>query len=141
MTNCTICTITLVQMIPFSIQFKGGAPLSEQIIAGIKKAIAIGQLKAGEKFPSVRQLSLELKINPNTAHKVVQALVQEGILVVTPAIGSVIANIEPSSAKKRQELLQEPVENLVIEAKRLQLPLEVIEEILRKTWNQMEKKE
>ncbi|MES2309033.1 MAG: GntR family transcriptional regulator [Verrucomicrobiota bacterium] len=128
-------------MIPFSIQFKGGAPLSEQIIAGIKKAIAIGQLKAGEKFPSVRQLSLELKINPNTAHKVVQALVQEGILVVTPAIGSVIANIEPSSAKKRQELLQEPVENLVIEAKRLQLPLEVIEEILRKTWNQMEKKE
>lgn len=127
-------------MLGFAVQFKGGAPLSEQILMAIKRAIAVGQLKAGQKFPSVRQLSHELKINPNTAHKVIQVLVQEKILVMTPAIGSVIAEIEPSTLKERKFLLREPVEQLVIEAKRLQVPLDEVEGALRQTWKQMESK-
>ena len=67
-------------MLPFSVELKPGLPVAEQILFAVKKAVISGQLQAGEKFPSVRQLSQELKVNPNTAHKVVAALVQEGVL-------------------------------------------------------------
>src|SRR5436305_974798 len=54
-------------MLPFSIDLKAGLPVAEQILFAVKKAVVGGQLVAGDKFPSVRVLSQELKINPNTA--------------------------------------------------------------------------
>ena len=41
-------------------------PIAEQVVFAVKKAVATGQLRAGGAFPSVRQLSQELRINPNT---------------------------------------------------------------------------
>ena len=49
--------------------------MAEQILFAVKKAVVNGQLRPGDRFPSVRVLSQELKVNPNTAHKVVAALV------------------------------------------------------------------
>jgi len=56
---------------------KPGLPITEQVIFAVKKAVVAGQLKAGQAFPSVRIVSQELKINPNTAHKVVTQLMAE----------------------------------------------------------------
>lgn len=47
----------------------------------IKSAIAGGILKEGEKLPSVRELSKELTVNPNTVSKAYQELMHEGIIV------------------------------------------------------------
>jgi GntR family transcriptional regulator len=66
-------------MLPFSIDLKPGMPVAEQILFAVKKAVVAGQMRPGDKFPSVRTLSQELKVNPNTAHKVVAALVAEGV--------------------------------------------------------------
>ncbi|HZP60561.1 MAG TPA: GntR family transcriptional regulator, partial [Opitutaceae bacterium] len=73
-------------MLPFTVEFRPGEPVYEDVMYAVKKAALSGQLAAGERFPSVRTLSQELKINPNTAHKVVAALVTEGILTVQPGI-------------------------------------------------------
>ena len=62
-------------MLPFSIELKPGLPITEQVIFAVKKAVVGGQLKSGQPFPSVRVVSQELRINPNTAHKIVAALV------------------------------------------------------------------
>ena len=56
-------------MIPFRVVFRPGVSLYEQVVYAAKKAVIAGQLRAGDPFPSVRALSKELKINPNTATK------------------------------------------------------------------------
>jgi len=73
-------------MVPFKIRFSPGQSIFDQVCFAAIKSILAGELKAGEAFPSVRTLALDLKIHPNTAHKVVQHLVQERWLVVQPGL-------------------------------------------------------
>ena len=124
-------------MLPFSIELKPGLPVAEQILFAVRKAVVSGELKAGEKFPSVRTLSQELKVNPNTAHKVVAALVAEGVLVTTPAVGSVVAEREPGGKKERADLLGAEVEWLVVEAKRLGLNLDEVQAAVAAHWKRL----
>jgi GntR family transcriptional regulator len=124
-------------MLPFSLQFKTGAPAYEQVVYAVKKAIIAGGLKPGDKFPSVRTLSQELRINPNTAHKVVAALVNEKLLEVKPGIGTVVADAPRPSHGQRGELLGGDLERLVVEAKNLQLELPDVVEALRKHWERL----
>jgi GntR family transcriptional regulator len=126
-------------MLPFQVQLKPGLPISEQILYAVKKAVVGGQMKAGDRFPSVRQMSLELKINPNTAHKVVAALVQEGVLAVMPGIGTVVAEFTGSSERDQSALLEVELERIAVEAKGLGLDLNQVVESLKKHWNRLKK--
>ena len=119
---CTTCYSTRV--IPFRVEFRAGASLFEQIVYASKKAMVAGQLRPGDPYPSVRILSKELKINPNTAHKVVAYLVNEGLLESRPGIGTVVAEMPDSSRKERTQLLGHEMEELVVEAKRLGIELD-----------------
>ena len=124
-------------MLPFSLELKPGLPVAEQILFAVKKAVVVGHLRPGDKFPSVRVLSQELKINPNTAHKVVASLVAEGVLVTTPAVGSVVAERELGGRKERTELLGAEVEWLVVEAKKLGVDLEDVQSALAAHWKRL----
>ena len=124
-------------MLPFSIELKAGLPVAEQIIFAVRKAVVAGQLRAGDKFPSVRVLSQELKVNPNTAHKVIAALVTEGVLVTTPAVGSIVAEREPGGRKERAELLGAELEWLVVEAKKLGLELDDVQAAVAAHWKRL----
>ncbi|MBP9913247.1 MAG: GntR family transcriptional regulator [Opitutaceae bacterium] len=124
-------------MLPFSIELKPGLPVAEQIIFAVRKAVVGGQLRAGEKFPSVRVLSQELKVNPNTAHKVIAALVAEGVLITTPAVGSIVAERELGGRKERAELLGAEVEWLVVEAKKLGLELDDVQAAVGAHWKKL----
>lgn len=128
-------------MLPFTVELKPGLPVAEQILFSVKRAVVAGQLKPGDKFPSVRVLSQELRINPNTAHKVVAALVSEGVLVTTPAVGSVVAAPEAGGRRERAELLGADLEKLVVEAKKLGLPLEDVQTALAAHWKKLGGKE
>ena len=110
-------------MIPFHITFRAGVPLFEQVVYASTKAMVSGQLRPGDPFPSVRALSKELKINPNTAHKIVTHLIAEGLLETRPGIGTVVAVIPDSTRKERTHLLEHEIEELVVEAKRLGIEL------------------
>jgi GntR family transcriptional regulator len=124
-------------VLPFSIELKPGLPVAEQILFAVKKAVVTGQLRPGDKFPSVRVLSQELKVNPNTAHKVVAALVAEGVLMTTPAVGSIVAPREPGGRKERAELLGAEVEWLVVEARKLGLELDDVQVALAAHWKKL----
>lgn len=110
-------------MIPFTVTFRAGASLFEQVVYASTKAMVSGQLRPGDPFPSVRALSKELKINPNTAHKIVTHLINEGLLETRPGIGTVVAELPDSSGKERARLLGHEIEQLVVEAKRLGIGL------------------
>ena len=124
-------------MLPFSVDLKPGLPIAEQILFAVKKAVVAGQLRPGDRFPSVRVLSQELRVNPNTAHKVIAALVAEGVLVTTPAVGSVVAEREAGGRRERAELLGADLERVVVEAKKLGLNLDEVQAALAAHWKKL----
>ena len=111
-------------MIPFRLTFQPGSSIYEQVVYAAKKAMIAGQLRPGDPFPSVRSLGRELKINPNTAHKVVTHLLTEGMLEVMPGIGTVVAVRTASTAAERSQLLRTELEQLVVKARTLGLDLD-----------------
>lgn len=124
-------------MLPFRVSFKPGVPAYEQVVYAVKKAILSGSLKPGDRFPSVRVVSQELRINPNTAHKVVAALVSEKLLEVRPGIGTLVAHGQRSTHEQRGELLGGEVERVVVEARRLHLELDDVIEALKRHWSRL----
>ncbi len=127
-------------MLPFAIELKPGLPITEQVIFAVKKAVVAGRLKPGTPFPSVRALSQELRINPNTAHKITATLVAEGVLLTTPAVGSVVAAPGDADQRARTALLDDELERLVVEAKNLGLGLTVVQDELSAHWRRLNKK-
>ena len=124
-------------MLPFSIDLKPGLPITEQVIFAVKKAVVAGQLKPGQPFPSVRVVSQELRINPNTAHKIVAALVAQGVLITTPAVGSVVAEHAAGDRAERAGLLGADLERVVVEAKKLGLTLDEVQGGLVVHWKKL----
>ncbi len=102
-------------------QLQPGQSIFDQVVFAAIKAFVSGEYRAGQPFPSVRQLAADLKINPNTAHKVVQHLIQERWLEVRPGVGTFVAEPPEARAADKTKLLQHTVEQLVVEAKRLGL--------------------
>jgi GntR family transcriptional regulator len=125
-------------VIPFRVIFEPGLSLYEQVVYAAKKAVVSGQMRPGDPFPSVRELSKSLKINPNTAHKVVIELVTEGVLEVYPGIGTVVAKHQSSTAADRTKLLQKELEHLIVEAKRLGLTFDDVASAMAKHWKVLE---
>lgn len=125
-------------MIPFRVTFEPGASISEQVVYAAKKAVIAGQMHAGDPFPSVRELSKSLQINPNTAHKIIGQLVAEGLLHVHPGLGTIVAARAPSSAAERRNLLKKDLEPLVVEAKKLGLDLDDVIEALAEHWKRLD---
>ena len=124
-------------MLPFSIDLKPGLPITEQVIFAVKKAVVAGQLKPGQPFPSVRIVSQELRINPNTAHKIVAALVAQGVLITTPAVGSIVAEHAAGDRAERAGLLGADLERVVVEAKKLGLTLDEVQGGLAAHWKKL----
>ncbi len=124
-------------MLPFPVEIKPGEPVSGQMVYAVKKAIISGLLRPGDRFPSVRVLSQELRVNPNTAHKVIALLVQEKLIEVRPGIGTVVAEDRAVTRRQRSELLGAELERLVVEAKNLRIELDDMLQALERHWNKL----
>jgi GntR family transcriptional regulator len=124
-------------MLPFDVVLRSGESPYRQVVYAATRAVLSGELAEGAPFPSVRELSQALKINPNTAHRVVSELVREGLLEVLPGVGTVVALGRRASAEERERLLSEKVEQLVVEAKRLGLEREAVVEAVAARWSEL----
>jgi GntR family transcriptional regulator len=124
-------------VIPFRVNFRPGVSLYQQIVYAAKKAMIAGQVRPGDPFPSVRVLSKELKINPNTAHKVVTHLVSAGLLETRPGIGTVVAELPETRKIERTELLGQEIEQLAVEAKKLGITLEEVVASISEHWEKL----
>jgi GntR family transcriptional regulator len=124
-------------MVPFKIKFSPGQSIYDQVVFASIRSILAGELKAGEAFPSVRTLALDLKIHPNTAHKVVQHLIQERWLMAQPGVGTVVAPAPKARAGDRKRLLEDEVEKLVVEAIRVGAGLGEVQQAVADTWSEL----
>jgi GntR family transcriptional regulator len=115
-----------------------GQPIVEQVLFAAQKAFLSGEYQPGQPFPSVRALAADLKIHPNTAHKVIQHLIQERWLEMHPGIGTVVAIPPRARIGDRQRLLQEEVERLVVEARRVGVRLQDVIEAISHEWSKID---
>ena len=70
------------------LNYKSGVPICDQIVNGFIRMKALGLSKGGDQLPSVRQLALELCVNPNTIQKAYQMLESAGVIYSVKGKGS-----------------------------------------------------
>jgi GntR family transcriptional regulator len=70
-------------------------PIYAQVMEQIRKAIAGGALGPGDQLPTVRQLAVELRINPNTVARVYKELEHQGLIATRQGSGTFVASKQP----------------------------------------------
>lgn len=116
-----------------SLQDRSPLPIYEQIVEQMKMLIAEGAMQAGDKIPSVRELSASLLINPNTVSKAYQELERQGVIITIRGKGTFVAESEaPRMAAERREGVQQEIRRIVVEAKHLGLTRRELEEMIGK---------
>jgi GntR family transcriptional regulator len=124
---------------PFRFTLRPGQSIFEQVVFAAQKAFLSGEFQPGHAFPSVRALATDLKIHPNTAHKVVQHLIRERWLEARPGIGTVVAEPPQARAGDKKRLLHQEVEELVVEAKRVGASLQDVIQSVSTKWTTLDK--
>lgn len=69
------------------LDYRDVRPIYTQIVDGYREQIAAGVLRSGEKLPSVRELAIQLSINPNTIQRSYRRLEMEGWIATVPGKG------------------------------------------------------
>jgi GntR family transcriptional regulator len=96
--------------VPFmiSIDLKSGVPLYRQIIDQVKSAIAMGAIGPGDRLPTVRQLSVDLSINPNTVSRAYTELELTGLVETHMGSGTFVGTkpVQQDEVERRRILDQ-----------------------------------
>jgi GntR family transcriptional regulator len=127
-----------IDVTPFRFTLRPGQSIFEQVVFAAQKAILSGEYQPGYAFPSVRALAAELKIHPNTAHKVIQHLIQERWLESRPGIGTVVTSPPQARPGDKRRLLLQEVEQLVVEAKRVGASLQDVLQAISAQWKKLD---
>jgi len=119
-------------MIQFKLDLKSGVPFHRQIVDQIRFGIASGRLLPGEQLPTVRDLAVQLEINPNTVRKAYSDLELLGILDTQQGTGTFVSHqqIEIGDAEK-QRMLRQICDELVARGHQYNLTLQDIIEHLQ----------
>ena len=110
-------------------------PIYGQIADRVKFAVAGGVLRPGDLVPSVRELSKQLVVNPNTVARAYRDLQTEGLLESVRGMGLQVAEgaVERCRAARR-EMVRQRLRQAIEEARQSQMDPAEIEAILREEW-------
>jgi len=75
----------------------------EQIVQQVEKYVLSGVLAGGDKMPSVRRMSVELHVNPNTVQRAYTELERAGVIVTAPGRGAFVSEQGASTLKERRK--------------------------------------
>jgi GntR family transcriptional regulator len=112
------------------IDYTDATPIYEQIVSKYKNLIVRGAIAPNEKMPSVRQLAMELSINPNTIQKAYAELERQGFVYTVKGRGNFAADNAGLKEQKEKEILQE-LENVAKEAEESGVELSVLMNYLK----------
>lgn len=90
----------------FVFQIDLSQPLYEQILEQIRSSVAKGEVDLGEKIPSVRELAIGLKVNPNTVMRAYQELERDGLTQKRRGQGTFITTSKENIASFKLELAE-----------------------------------
>lgn len=95
-------------------------PIYEQLMEQVKRAVIAGDLKAGDKLPSVRDVATRLRLNPKTVAQTYRELEHQDVVYTRRGEGTFVQGMAPEAQRdERERLLQEAVDELIACARRL----------------------
>jgi len=94
--------------IEIKLDLKSGVPFYRQVIDQVKAAIATESLSPGDRLPTVRQLAVDLSINPNTVSRAYTELELTGLVETQMGSGTFVGNrkVKPDEVERRRILDQ-----------------------------------
>jgi GntR family transcriptional regulator len=123
------------------IESANGLAIYDQIVRQVKFAVAGEALQAGDLVPSVRELSRDLAVNPNTVARAYRELQAQGILAPLRGTG---LEITPHAAKhccqERLNLIRDRLRSVLLEARRSRLEVDEIRTLIDEELARFEKK-
>lgn len=102
----------------FQLDLKSRKSIYEQVMDNLKELIMTETLAAGDKLPSVRELSKQITVNPNTVQKAYRELERQGYIYTTSGVGTFVADrsqihADPRAQKAAEEALAEAFRQLL----------------------------
>ena len=104
--------------------FDNERPIYIQLVEMLRKEIVSGKLKAGERLPSVRELALTARVNPNTMQKALLELENEGLVYTERTNGKFVTQDSKLIEKIKKELAKEKVNNYLNDMKNIGITYE-----------------
>ncbi len=111
-------------------------PIYIQIMDYLKTQIVTEQIKEGERLPSVRELSKELQVNPNTVQRSYQELEREGLVYTQRGMGTFVGEDKKVIKSLKKSMAEGFVSNFILEMKKLGFTSKEIVEIILETVNE-----
>src|ERR1700747_2604452 len=92
----------------FALNLHSGVPVYRQLIDQVRSGMALGSLTAGDQLPTVRQMAVDLAINPNTVMRAYRELELSGLLETHQGTGTFVAKkkLERKDAERERQLTQ-----------------------------------
>lgn len=112
--------------------FENDRPIYIQLVEKLKIAIVTGEYPAGERLPSVRDLAIEIKANPNTVQRALVDLEQTGLIYTQRTNGKFVTEDEELVQKIREELAKEAFSKFQENMKQLGFKEDEIKQYLTK---------
>lgn len=104
--------------------FDNERPIYVQLVEKIRIQIISGRLKAGERLPSVRELALTVRVNPNTMQKALVELENEGLVYTERTNGKFVTENKELIEKLKKELAKEEVNSYLNDMKNIGITYE-----------------
>ncbi|HVN06799.1 MAG TPA: GntR family transcriptional regulator [Bryobacteraceae bacterium] len=100
--------MTRTERFAFRLDAHSGVPVYRQIIDQVLGAVAAGKLAVGDQVPTVRQVAVDLAINPNTVVRAYRELEIRGVLETQQGTGTFIAQheVKQNEVERRRRLAQ-----------------------------------
>jgi GntR family transcriptional regulator len=110
-----------------------GVPIYLQVVNQVKYLVASGRLDPGEELPPIRVLAEQLLVNPNTIARAYRELELAGVVTKRHGSGTYVSESgSPLSRRERLKILSDRADALLTEARQLDIPLDVVMDILRR---------
>ena len=118
--------------------FDQKTPIYQQLAESIRQDILTGALKEENAIPSVRQISVEYGLNPQTVLKATQLLIQEGLLEKRRGLGMFVQKQarKQLNTSASERFRNETVQALVQEAQLLSISREDLIELIQKSYGE-----
>lgn len=120
----------------FKIDPKKPEPIFLQIGNSIKEMILDGTFKEGEMLPSVRNLALDLKVNPNTVQRAYKELERDGWIEVLRGEGYMVIKPEENGVKKYLNERKKIIEKEILSLKKAGIKKEEILNFIEEIWRE-----
>lgn len=119
------------------IDYKDSRPLYEQISSKLSELILHGVFEVDSQLPSVRNLAMELSINPNTIQKAYAELERRGYIYSVKGKGNFVSDTKMLQEEKKMDIIKQ-MQALIEEAKRLGIGLDEMKAVMEQSYGSLD---